>query len=227
MTSADLIAAVRSRMGKISDTHQIEDTDITREGDYILKIIAERVSEKVMRTITSVANQRGYSVHANTRRVQKVFKWEGIDPQLLQLGSPEVAAVDRNEYYNFPSLWQIEQILKRKGLPKVKFEWNPAKRTLYIDPAPRIDDETYYYVSIEYANWALSSLPTEFEDILITGTAWRALEIAFLYRSSLGGVQREGGFIDYPADRMKPFIDGKRDEFYEQLRIKTIIYNRG
>lgn len=225
MLDDDLRTAVRRKCGKVTAT-SLGDDDIDAEGVEILKIIAERLTERVIREITSVANQREYSVNAATIRVQKVFRWDGIDPDLLQLGSPEVPAVDRNVYYNFPSLWTIEQMLKRRGLPPLKFEFNPVERKLKIDPMPREADLTYYYISVEKTDWTMAKVPDDFEGLLITGTSWKCLEILALERTTLGGIPREGGRVDYPADRLRKYVDAYRNEFYDALKIKAMLYNK-
>ena len=107
MTDADLIRAVRAECGKVENEIEIDDIDVIREGGFILSKIADRITEKAVRYITSEANEREYDVHVNTIRVQEVFKWDGMDEEMMKLGSPTIEGTGANEYYDFPSLWTI------------------------------------------------------------------------------------------------------------------------
>ena len=225
MISADLISAVRSECGKVSNDEELEDTDIPREEGYILKRISARITDKRLRNFLSVEDQREYDVHADTIRVQKVFPI-GSEELLTSLGTHHrgESLNDAEEYYLFPSLYVIELQRRIRGLPTVRSEWNHIRRKVAIDPAPTQSDNKYWYMSIESANWTLANLPEDFEELLVTGTAWKCLSIVILRRSNLGGIQRSGGMIDYPASSLKGFIDDKKDEFHKTLELKSFLY---
>lgn len=226
MTTIELIAAVRAECGKlpVARTTELEDTDISRESVYILDKIADACPQKAIRSITSVANQREYSVDAATIRVSKVFPWDAGDEELMVLGSIKVDQARANEYYNFPSLWVIEQSRRRRGLPRIRHRFDPVSRKLAIDPYPQTAGVKYWYVSIEKTDWTLVKLPTNFENLLVTGTTWKCLEIVALKRSELGGTLRQGGFIDYPSVSLRSFIDAKKKEFDIELEVKSKLY---
>lgn len=232
MTNAVLIAEVRRRCGKVTGNAEIEDADITTEGTYCLTEIAEFIPVKVLRSITSVANQREYAVHANTRRIQTVFPWgtiaENPDRALIDFGGgdPVTAESGRSEYYNFPSLWMIEQMRRVRNLPKIKFEFHPVTRKLQLDPYPTVAGDLYWYYSIESADWTLANVPTEFAELLVLGTSIRILDVLALRRSQLGGIQRQGGFVEFPMDRLKTFSDDWKKEYKAQLFLKAKLFSR-
>ena len=227
MTPAELIIAVRSSCGKVESDTELEDTDITREGNWILKIIDERIVDKKLRSFTGVANEREYSVHDNTVRVQKVFPYDSYTEDTMFSGSPYGPAISStgvSENFLFPSLHVIERQRRIRGLPSLRYQWNHIRRKVVIDPAPTQDGDTYWYISIERVGWTLPLLPVDFEDLLVTGTSWKCLSIVLLKRSDLGGIQREGGFVDYPASSLRNYITDKKDDFYDILRRKVQLY---
>lgn len=227
MESSELITAVRAEVGKVSNVKELDDTDITREGSYILKRIDERITDRVLRSFEGEEDVREYDPHANTVRVQMVIPSDTQDEDLMILGTHHKAETDpdSSEYYLFPSLYVIKQQRRYKGLPALKWEWNAIRRKIIIDPAPSSDGDNYWYISVERVNWTLDALPVDFEELLITGVSWKCLEIVLLRRSNLGGVLREGGFVDFPATRMKTWVDSKRDEFFRILRLKSMLYS--
>jgi hypothetical protein len=232
MTSANLIAYVRARIGKLVGSAEIEDADITNESVHVLSNIAEWIPVKKLRSITSVANQRSYDVHADTKRVQKVFLWGSVsqnpERELFDFSGGDRVTGNQSvqEYYNFPSLWMIDQMRIAHSLPKISFDFHPIERKLNIDPMPTVDGDLYYYISIETVLWILSSVPSDFEDLVVFGTAIRVLQILMLRRSQLGGIQRQGGMVDYPSDRLKLVIDDWKTEYQLTLSIKAKLYCR-
>lgn len=227
MTSSELRSSVRRKCGKVVNTAELADTDIDEEGSWILRKIADRVTVKVLRNVTSVANQREYDVHANTVRVSNVYSWTEIESDLLDIENKNIIVdeAESSEYYNFPSVWMITMMRKKRGLPRFKWHFNPIIRKLQIDPYPEVAGEDYYYESVEKINWTLANVPTDFEETVVLGTTWRCLQQIMLVRTRLGGVQRSGGMVDYPAERLKSLVDQYRDDFYEDLRIKSTFYN--
>lgn len=227
MDSADLIVQVRAECGKVASTDELADVDITNEADNIISIIAERLPQKVLRYITSTINVRQYSTHANTKRIQIVFPEDGVDVNILDLGNEIVSGLGLgiDEDYNFPSLWTIKMMRKNRGLPRIDYHFDPINKTVDIDPMPRETGTKYYYFSIEKGDWTLVKAPTDFEQMIITGTAWKCLEIVALKRSKLGGVQRAGGFVDYPYAGLREYIDAKKEEFWQELNIKEKLHS--
>lgn len=225
MLSADLIEKVRAKCGQVTDTELLTDTNVTDEADNIIQIIAERLPQKAKRSITSVLNQRQYDTNAATKRVSIVFPAEDIDPNILDLGN-EIATDegDASEHYNFPSLWLIKTMRQTRGLPRIKHHFDPINKKLDIDPAPSEGGKTYYYISVEKADWTLANVPSDFEDMLLSGTTWRCLDIIMLKRIELGGVARIGDFVDYPAEKMVPAIERHKDDFFNELRIKEKLH---
>lgn len=227
MTEAELISAVRTKCGKLTNTTELDDSDILSEGAKILRKIAEWITIRVHRYITSEADVRTYDTHANTIRVPKVFRWdEAEDQNTLVLGGYKVSTIDANEAYNFPSMAMIDRMRRVRGLPRIKHEFDPVNKELKIDPAPRQDGDKYWYTSIERSDWTLAKLPGDFEDLLVTGVAWKCLEIVALKRSNLGGVLRDGGFVTYPATELKLFVDQYRDDFHAELKLKSKLYSK-
>ena len=68
-------------------------------------------------------------------------------------------------------------------------------------------------------------MPSEFDDLLVTGVSWRALEVVALKRSKLGGIHRDGGYVTYPSTELKRFVDARKEEFFSDLKLKAKIYS--
>jgi len=225
MEASELYAAIRAELGKVSNTTDIVDADILREAEYILQRLNSAFPKKVTRAITSVANQRDYDVNASTIRVQGLISEEEVSQDdRMKLGSYLIDETYANEDYNFPSLWEIKMMRRKRGLPELRYDFNPIEKKLKIDPVPDQDGDNYWYLSIESAGWTLATCPTEFEELLVTGTKWKCLQIVFLRRSTEGGIFREGGRVDYPASMMKSYVDSAKDDFDETLKIKQMLY---
>jgi len=226
MEESELIAAVRAQCGKITNDEELGDADVIREGNWILKRIDERITDRKKRFFTGEKDESEYSPDDNTVRVQKVFPYGTLESDSLVLGThhQEEADPDASEEYLFPSLYVIRMQRKIRGLPKLQWEWNHIRRKIIINPSPTQDGDKYWYISIERVNWTTAKLPVDFEELLVIGTSWRCIEIVLLKRSDLGGVQTAGGFVDYPASALKDFIDSKRDDFYSILKLKAQLY---
>lgn len=221
-----LITAIKSECGKVTATEELDNDDIIRQANYILKRIDERITDRRLRSFDGVKDEREYSPHADTVRVQKVYPsdTQGSDSMILGTHHKQQFDPDVSEYYSHPSLYVIAMQQRVRGLPKLSWEWNAIRRKIIIDPAPTVAGEKYWYMSVERVSWTLDALPEDFEELLVVGVAWKCLEIVLLKRSDLGGIPREGGFVDYPATAMKSFIDDKKEEFFSILRIKAMIY---
>lgn len=232
MTEADVISAVRFRCGKITEAMgELDDDDIVQENTWILRKIADRIQIKKLRSFTGEEDEREYDVHADTLRVQKVFQWDENENETY-LNDPDktgypIGSYDADEYYNWPSLWKIEMYRRERGLPRIKFEWDPINKKIILDPAPSSAGDTYWYISVEKSKWTLTGVPEDFEEMMITGTSWRCLESVALRRSvGRGGAHRAGGYVDYPEARLKRFSDDWKKEFFEELDLKAKIYSR-
>jgi len=223
-TENDLIQAVRAECGKVANAVELADIDILREKAFVLNRIAEMIPVKVLRSIVSVISQTDYDVNVKTVNVRKVFQWDDTDSDLMVLGGYRADEAGRDERYNFPSLWAIEQFRRLRGLPKIRYEFHPVTRKLSIIPAPTETGTAYYYISVEHADWTMASLPEEFKELLTLGVTWKCIEIILLKRSNLGGVLRDGGFVDFPAVSMRTFIETKKSEFNELLNRKAMLY---
>jgi len=222
MTDAELIAAARLKCGKLTNDKELGDSDVLAEGAKILRKIAEWITIRVHRYITSEADVREYSTHANTIRVPKVFQWdEAEDKNTMVLGGYKVSEVDASEGYNFPSMKIIDRMRRVAGLPRIRHEFDPINKKLKIDPMPTETGNKYWYTSVERSDWTLANVPEDFEELLVTGTAWKCLEIVALKRSGLGGVIRDGGFVTYPSTELKLFVDQYRDDFHAELKLKS------
>lgn len=221
-----LVTAIKSECGKITSSEELHDDDILRQSEYILRRIDERITDRKLRSFDSIKDEREYDPHADTVRVQKVYPSDTSDSNTMTLGThhKEVTDPEASEYYLFPSLYAIKMQRRIRGLAELKWEWNAIRRKIVIDPAPTIADLKYWYISVERVTWTLDNLPVDFEELLVVGIAWKCLEIVLLKRSDLGGIPREGGFVDYPASAMKGFIDSKKEEFFNILRLKAMIY---
>jgi hypothetical protein len=220
----DLSQGVRAECGKAASTAELEDTDIRRESQFILNRIAEMIPVKTLRYITSIASTSDYDVNASTVNVRKVFQWDDVDSNLMVLGGYKANEAGRDELYNFPSLWAIEQFRRLRGMPKIRFEFHPVQRKLRIIPTPSQTGDKYYYISVEHALWTMATLPDEFKELVLLGTTWKCLEIILLKRSNLGGVLRDGGFVDFPAISMKGYIEQKKADYEELLKRKAMLY---
>lgn len=230
MTSDQLYSAVRAELGKLATTNTVDigDADILREAGYILQRINSEIPKRVPRSVVAVADQREYDVNAATLRVQAIIPSSDLsDEDLMKLGSYIVDDNIGDESYNFPSLWAIRMARRKRGLAPIWFEFNPIERKLKIDPVPSASDagEKIWYISVESAGWTLVNMPAEFEEVLITGVAWKCMHIVFLRRSTEGGILREGGRVDYPASAMKTFADEFKKEFLDLLDIKRRLYS--
>lgn len=230
MTDVELVTAVRSELGKLAEinTVDIESSDITREAAFILSRISSRLTKKVMRSITTTVDVREYSVDTNTIRVQEVLSSSEVEEMEMKLGSYIVSGDTgqySNEYYNFPSLWVINQVRRRRGLLHYLFEFHPLERKLKLDPCPKQTGEKVWYISIESAGWNLGTVPADFEELLVRGTTWKCLEIVALRRSTEGGIERGGGRVDYPADSILRHADTVKTDFYEELDIKVKLHS--
>ena len=229
MTEKELIDAVRAECGKITVAQdEVDDPDIIRYGQKILKLIGEKITVKTVRYITSTADEREYAVPSEVLRVQQVFPWDAIQDE-FDFGQTSVVAGFNGGIvsdYEFPSLWKIKMMRKMRGLPRINHEYDPINRKLKIDPAPSEDDIKYFYKSVDRTKWTLKSLPDDFEEMQVVGVSWKALSQVALKRSNLGGQMREGGRVTYPSTELRLFVQDKKDEFDEALRVKSMIYSR-
>lgn len=230
MTEADLLLAVRATTSSKSNMDELLDDDIKRHYDWILKRIGTKISIRNLRYITSVANQRDYSVPNEVLRVIRLFKWDSSYSNYMTTnnlgGSHRPDSYNGNEYYNFPSMWVIKMMKKVRGLPRVSWEFNPIDRLLSIDPYPTEAGTKYYYVSAEKSKWTLSGLPEDMEELVVIGSTWKAVEQIAMARSSLGGVVREGGFVTYPATELWNLSKELKTDFYEELDTKAMLLSR-
>jgi len=227
MTDADLIAQTRVMCGKFDNSKELADADILTASVWILKKIGDWIHVRALRYITSVANQREYAVHEDCVRVKRVYPAGSIDENLLELGSHKVAEDSTaSDYYNSPSLWSIKMMKQWRSLPRINYSFNPISRKLAIDPFPLQADIKYWYASIEKVKWTVVLIPEAFENVLVLGTSWYGLEITALARSRLGGVHRDGGKVQYPITELKKFVDSRKDEFYNELRVLSKLYNK-
>jgi len=229
MTEQELIDAVRAECGKITVAmDEVDDPDIIRYGQKILKIMGEKITVKTVRYITSEADEREYAVPSDVLRVQQIFPWDAIQDE-FDFGQTSVVAQYSGGIvsdFEFPSLWKIKMMRKMRGLPRVQHEYDPINRKLKIDPAPSEDGINYFYKSVDRTKWTLKSLPDDFEEMQVVGTAWKSLSQVALKRSNLGGQLREGGHVTYPSTELRLFVQDKKDEFDEALRVKAMIYSR-
>lgn len=231
MTEAKLIANTRLMCGKVSSTSELADADVVTVSSWILNKIAEHITVRRVRSITleSTQPEGGYDVHASCTRVKGILQSGEVDPNLLNPGSDYKTAldVDGSDYYNWPSLWIIKMQRSWRGRSPWKATFDPVNKKLRIDPhTSDMEGDVWYYLSVEYSQWTLDTLPSEFEPLLITGVSWKALEIVALKRVKLGGLHREGGFVTYPSTELKLFIDSKKKEFFDDLHLKSKIYSR-
>ena len=224
MTNADLIAVVRAECGKVTSPAELEDADITRQVEWILAEISDKIPIVKLRSFTGQEDVNEYSFHDNTLRIRKVYPSESTSESDIDLGSEIVNQVDRSDYYNWPSLYKINMSRKIRGLPPFKWRQDIVNRKIRIDPAPERDGDTYWYESVEKSTWTLADLPSDFEHLVVLGVTWKALEQVALKRSQLGGIQRAGGLVEYPARDLKEFIDSKKEEFFDTLRLKAKLY---
>jgi hypothetical protein len=230
METSELVAAVRAELGKLDSTNivDIDDADIIRESEYILQRINAEIPKRVPRSVLAVANQREYSVETTTLRIQAIIPDADLpEEDRIKLGSYIVNEGSAAEDYNFPSLWTIKMLRRKRGLRDIWFEFNPIERKLKIDPVPSDADagKKIWYISVESAGWTLASTPAEFNEIVTEGTAWKCMHITFLRRSGEGGILREGGRVDYPASALKTFADEFKKQFFEDLELKRRIYS--
>lgn len=235
MEEAALLVAVYAKCGKLtSDESELEDPDIIREAGWIINIFKEKFPSVRLRYIESVDESardyedRGeYDVNSLTRRVKQVFPCDAIegaytDPAM----SGRVIGVTRgDEYFNWPSLYLINVQRKQKGLSRFRWRFDAIRRKLRIDPYSSSAGNKYWYFSVENADWTMVNMPTEFDNLFITGTTWKIVDQLAMARSRLGGIQREGGFVIYPATEIHNIAKDYKKEFYDELRLKGKIWN--
>jgi len=233
MTSEELELAVKSECGKIQSDTELDNDDIAREGGYMMVRIDEKITDKRLRCFVGVANEREYSPHDDTVRVTKVYPSDTQLDDKLVLGSHHSAGsglggADLDDSiidpYLWPSLNSIDRQRRVKGLPALSWGWNHIRRKITIDPMPFQDGDNYWYKSVERSNWTLANLPSDLEELIVTGTVWKCLEIVLGQRSQLGGIHREGGFVNYPAGSLGDWVVRKKDEFFDLLKFKAAIY---
>jgi len=235
MEEIALTAAVYAKCGKLtSDESELEDTDIARESGWILNIFKEKFPSVRLRYIESVDESardyedRGeYDVNSLTRRVKQVFPWDAVEQAYTDpaMSGKVVGVTQGDEYYNWPSLWKINMQRKQEGLPRFRWHFDAIRRKLRIDPYPSSAGNKYWYFSVENTNWTIANMPAEFDDIFVIGTTWRIIDQIAMARSRLGGIQREGGFVTYPATELHNIAKDYKKEFYDELRLKTKIWN--
>jgi len=231
MTQSELVDSVRLMCGHITEkSDELPAENIITISDWILNKIGEYITVKRTRYITleAIQPEGGYDVHEDCTRVKDVLTSGEVDDDLLDLGSYKVVnETSMADYYNWPSLWKIKMMRQWRGRKRFKWTFDPVNKKLKIDPNSSSDaGKKYYYLSIERSHWTLSKLPPEFNDLLIVGVSWKALEVVALHRSELGGMHRDGGKVTYPSTELKLFVDSKKDEFYRELRIRSKIYSR-
>jgi len=234
MIEADLILAVRNNCGKLQEnTEELEDTDITSYSGRTLSKIAEycpivrlRYIESVDETVRDFADRGEYDVHANTNNVIKVFPWDSIEERYTDpaMSGTIIGVSKGDEYYNWPSLWRINAQRKQRGLSRFRWRYDRIRGKLIISPYPNNAGDKYWYFSIENDEWTLANLPTEFEDLHISGITWRALEQVAMARSRLGGVHRDGGFVVYPATEIHRIAQDYKDEFMQELKRRSKLW---
>lgn len=228
MTPEALELAVKAECGKIQSDTELDSNDISREGVFILKRIDERITDKRLRSFAGKADVREYSPHADTVRVIKVYPSDTQFDDQMVLGTHCAQSFDASagvdERYLWPSLYAIDLQRRVRGLAPLKWGWNHIRRKITIDPMPTQDGDNYWYMSVERVNWTLANLPSDLEELLVTGAVWKCLEIVLGRRSNLGGIHREGGFVDYPAASLREWVNAKKDEFRNMLELKAAIY---
>lgn len=225
MTTADLTKYIRARLGKIQNNIDIDDNDISHAADIIIKLLGEKFPKRVLRSVTLTEDTREYTVENGTIRVPEVFTNSEMAEMNMDLGSPLVAEVDVHEDYNFPSLWAIKQMRRRRAAGILRFDFNPIEKKLKIDPtAPLVTGDKLWYMSVESAGWALATIPTDFNELVELGSSWKCLEIVAMRRSTEGGILREGGTVAYPADAIFRIARDMKKEFDELLDIKMKLF---
>jgi hypothetical protein len=235
MEEATLLEAVYAKCGKLeTDTSEIEDTDIIREYGVILNIFKEkfpitrlRYIESVDETARAYEDRGEYDVNSLTQWVKQVFPWGAIEEAYTDpaMSGKVVGVTKGDEYYNWPSLWTINMQRKQKGLPRFRWYFDRIRKKLRIDPYPSSAGDKYWYFSAENADWMLANVPAELGDLLITGTVWKMIEQLAMARTRLGGIHKEGGFVTYPAAEIHAIAKDYKKEFYDELRLKTKIWN--
>ncbi len=233
-TEQALIDAVRLELGKIPVENVVDilDADIIAENGRVLKLIADKITKKVLRSLTTIAYTDVYPVNDNTLRVAEVYPSNVLSATSDGFNDPAMTGIivntgsdDPENAYEFPSLATIDALRRRRGTQRLRFEYDPIARTVRIIPMPVVVNVPVWYLSVEKSSWTLATVPEDFQVMMLDGTVWRCLEVVMLRRSQEGGIQRSGGQIDYPADRMKPFIDGRKSEFEKALDGKAMLYS--
>ncbi len=235
MDASAVIIAVYAKCGKLeSDISELEDSDIAREYEVILGIFKERFPiirlryiESVVETARDYEDRGEYDVNALTRRIKQVFPSDAIEDAYTDpaMSGKIVGATQGDEYYNWPSLWKINMQRKQRGLPRFRWHFDGIRRKLRLDPYPSSSGNKYWYFSVENADWTLVKMPAEFNDLLVLGTTWKAVEQLAMARSRLGGIQREGGFVIYPATEIHNIAKDYKKEFYDELRLKSKLWS--
>jgi len=229
MTEQELIESVRGEIGGITVAMgEVDDKDIIRYGGKILGLIGEKITVKTLRYFTSEEDEREYDVPIEVLRVQDLYPYHAID-DMYDFGQTSLEITGGGGIVSdvtWPSLWKIKMMRKMRALPRLIWEFDPINRKLKIDPAPKEDGELYYYMSVDKTEWLLSKLPEDFIEMVVVGTAWKSLSQVALKRSNLGGQVREGGRVTYPSTELRLFVQDKKEEFDEKLKVKSMVYTR-
>ena len=229
MTEDELILAVRTSISSTTLMDEVEDVDIKRYYPWILSRVGEKISIRTLRYITSVANEREYSVPDAVLRVVKVYKWSATLSNYLSvsdMGATHQPGGTSEEYYHFPSTWAIESMERMANLVRIRWEFDPINRKLRIDPHPTEAGLKYYYTSADKTKWTLVALPEDMEEVVVMGCVWKCMEQLATKRTELGGVMREGGRVSYPATELWAISKDKKTDFYDELNTKSMIYSR-
>jgi len=218
MTNEALVAAVRAECGKVSNTIDIADVDITREAAFILRRISSTLPERVVRSITTSEGVSEYDAHASTVRVEGIFQLAEDQAEAIFNFNTRIDSAERSLW---PSIDVIDEMRRKRAATFLRYNFHPVRRKILLAKTPDSDDVELFYISVEEAVWTLATLPASFEELVVTGTTWKSLEIIALRRTTEGGIMREGGRVDYPADALRKFIDAKKKEFEDDLATAT------
>ena len=158
-----------------------------------------------------------------------MFVWDAIQDE-FDFGQTSIVADSASGIvsdYEFPSLWKIKMMRKMRGLPRVIHEYDPINRKLKIDPSPTEDGIKYFYKSVDKTKWVLDKIPEDFIEMVVVGTTWKSLSQVALVRSRLGNVSRDtGGRLSGAGTGLNYYVEEKKKEFDEALRVKSMIYSR-
>lgn len=209
--------------------YEISNDDIDEYLDEAFEEIYKRVPKKVLRYITTVADQQTYDVPVTVKNILEEI-WESyvglkvsFDSELDFFDSDAFEAEGLSLYHN-PNLFDIfmGNVKSLGRMDPVGLELDSFASTMLVYPCPTMAGDKIYYVAGEEWEWTTSGTDKTFTDNRFKAALrlWAEFQVISMLaerRSNAAGVPRSGGTLDYGAAfSLKTTADRKLEQFEEQ-----------